>query len=109
MSLKFTTWKLWLLDGWLQPKPAPSASPSLSSPRHGGVARHQFVPDVLMRGTNSTTEQTAPRQPDLVTVYSPGETQVQRNYGTENPAQHTSGGGDARYQGYENAANTEEA
>ncbi|XP_046676490.1 calcium permeable stress-gated cation channel 1 [Homalodisca vitripennis] len=83
-----------------QAKPAPSASPSLSSPRHGGAARHQFVPDVLLRGAASSGDQTAPRQPDLVTVYSPGET-LQRNYGTD-----SSPPDNERYQNYDDA-NTE--
>ncbi|KAG8263180.1 hypothetical protein J6590_038068 [Homalodisca vitripennis] len=76
------------------------ASPSLSSPRHGGAARHQFVPDVLLRGAASSGDQTAPRQPDLVTVYSPGET-LQRNYGTD-----SSPPDNERYQNYDDA-NTE--
>ncbi|XP_054283648.1 calcium permeable stress-gated cation channel 1-like isoform X1 [Macrosteles quadrilineatus] len=87
-----------------QAKPAPSASPSLSSPRHGSAARHQFVPDVLLRGTTGAGDSSAPRQPDLVTVYSPGEScsTSQRNYGTD---QHRAADPDSdsnsRYQNYD--------
>lgn len=90
--------KLKLFD--CQAKPAPSASPSLSSPRHGSTARHQFVPDVLLRGAGTTQDQSAPRQPDLVTVYSPGES-LPRNYGTEHSTQPNNS--DTLYQNYDNA------
>lgn len=88
-----------------------TASPSINSPRHGNL-RHQFVPDVLQRGPIAPEMQTTPRQPDLVTVYSPTEglAVLQRTYGTDQ-SDHTFQPPTARdhtalYQNYDNG-NTE--
>lgn len=88
-----------------------TASPSINSPRHGNL-RHQFVPDVLQRGPIAPDMQTTPRQPDLVTVYSPTEglAVLQRTYGTDQ-SDHTFQPPTARdhtalYQNYDNG-NTE--